>query len=223
MVFTERQKSELKTLTSDLVRDIVKSTISDKEFLNTLIDKISDKVSQKISDTLKQLSTKINNLETRVVLLEKENERYKTRMDDIEQQNKRNQLRVYGMPGNIRDQGRLNSQVVNMFEEKLGIKDIKPVFCQQIGSPLNKKNGAILVHFNSCADRNEIFHQKKKLKGSNMVIVEELTRTRYELMLLAKEKFGKKAVWTNGGRIFASIDNKKVSIKTEDDVMNRDE
>lgn len=89
----------------------------------------------------------------------------------------------------LKSLGRFNAHITDLIEKKLGIKDIIPIFCQRVGSPQNSKNGSVLIHFTSCADRNLIFYQKKKLKSIKISMVEEL-----------REKYGEKAVWTMGGK-----------------------
>lgn len=65
----------------------------------------------------------------------------------------------------------------------------------------------------------QCFLIKKKLKNSKLVIVEELTLQRYQLLMLAKDKIGRDRVWTMDGNIFAKINGKKTALKTEDDVL----
>ena len=98
MVFTERQKNELKTLTTDIVRDIVNSAIGDQKFISTLVDKISDQITKRINDTLQKISIKVDNLESKIKDVENANEVLMTKLDNLEQKSKLYQLRIHGLP-----------------------------------------------------------------------------------------------------------------------------
>ena len=222
MVFTERQKGELKTITNDIAHEVVKNAISDEEFLNVLINKISDKVSQKINAAIKTLTTKINKLETKIVSLENENVELKMKTDELEQYSKNNRLRIYGLPEND-DQKALDTQVTEMLAEKMGLQGIVPMNSYRIGTKKNNKIRTTIVVFESLKQKNLVYINKKKLKGSKVVITEELTKKRYDLLLLAKEKLGKNSVWTMDGKIYTKINNKKIKIKNEEDIENLEE
>ena len=218
MVFTERQKSELKSLTNDSVQIAIKNAIMDQEFLSLLVDKIADKVSQKIKDTIDRMTTKISSLDSQVELLQKETDGLRVKLDDLEQQSKLNQLRIYGLSENNGLQ--LVAQVSQMCDLKLNLKDIMPVHCYRMGSYKNNKERAVIAVFDSLQQRNAVFQNKKKLRGTKIAIVEELTKPRHELLSLAKEKLGKNMVWTMGGRILTKHNNKKIWLKNESDVAN---
>nr|CAI5837410.1 unnamed protein product [Callosobruchus analis] len=49
--------------------------------------------------------------------------------------------------------------------------------------------------------------------------MEDLVKSRYELLLLAKEKFGKAHVWTLDGKIYTKINNRKLCLRTEEDIL----
>lgn len=223
MVFTERQKNELRNLTNDIARDVVKNAILDQGFLNALIDKISERVSHKMNDALENFTAKIESLELRVNSLVCENEQLKLRMDELEQQGQLNKLRILGLPENNKNNPvELSVQVTQMFETKLGLKDIVPLHSYRVGSYTKNKQRATLVVFSGMEQRNAVFQNKKKLKGCKMGIVEELTKQRHGLLLLAKEKLGRDMVWSMGGNIYAKVGDKKLQLKTEDDVANLD-
>ena len=221
MVFTERQKNELKTLTTDIVRDIVNSAIGDQKFISTLVDKISDQITKRINNTLQKISIKVDNLESKIKDVENANEVLMTKLDNLEQKSKLYQLRIHGLPEKKTKENTtetLNEQVVAMFKTKLGITNVVPTNSYRIGQFNKNKDRNVVVTFNSIQQRNSVFQNKKKLKGSKMFIVEELTKTRHEILVLAKEKFGKNAVWTNDGRVYANLNNKKIWLKNEKDI-----
>ncbi|KAB0799171.1 hypothetical protein PPYR_07051 [Photinus pyralis] len=94
-----------------------------------------------------------------------------------------------------------------MCQEKLNcvisISDID--ICHRLPSD-GKTQKPIIVKFVRRDIKNQIFYNKKKLKGTSIVIREDLTR---HLMLLLKEAvniFGSKRVWTSDGKICVKTD-----------------
>ena len=76
----------------------------------------------------------------------------------------------------------------------------------------------IIIRFASMRKRIEVFANKKKLKGSNIVLTESLTSYRYQLYLKAKEKYGAKNTWTSEGRIFTKLNGILRVISSEADL-----
>ena len=70
----------------------------------------------------------------------------------------------------------------------------------------------IIVRFLNYRVRQQIFSNKKKLKGKQMVISENLTQKRYVLYNQCLSKLGKGNIWTTDGRITAKINNRYVTI-----------
>nr|CAI5849925.1 unnamed protein product [Callosobruchus analis] len=56
------------------------------------------------------------------------------------------------------------------------------------------------------------------LKGSGMVIKEDLTESRLKLMEAAIEKTSLKKVWSFNGTIYVMKDNQRISVKNKDDL-----
>ena len=63
-----------------------------------------------------------------------------------------------------------------------------------------------------------VFSSKRKLKGSPVLIMENLTARRVKLMQQAKAPVGHKQVWSLDGRLFAVKEGKKIRIKQEEDL-----
>ena len=73
-----------------------------------------------------------------------------------------------------------------------------------------KSGRPIIIKFSTYRKRQEIFSNKKKLKGSGLVLTENLTKTRMHLLAKAKEIVGVKNCWTVDGRIVAIRRDKKI-------------
>ena len=63
---------------------------------------------------------------------------------------------------------------------------------------LPKSGRPVIIKFSTYRKRQEIFSNKKKLKESGLVLMENLTKTRINLLMKAGEIVGVKNCWTVG-------------------------
>lgn len=208
MGLTERQKTEFKNIAKELVSELLNDTV----FLDTIAKSVAEKVNE-------QLTTKINKLESKISDIQIENEDLRCKIDYLEQNEKSCSLRLYGM--NEDNNINLKHEVEDIFSSKLG-HDVKIIECYRAGKRQNsqKKPRVIIMKFENTFHRNLVFSAKKKLKGTKLVLMEDLTKARYNLMMYAKDKIGQKNVWSTGGNIYTMVNNKKVHIRTESDVTD---
>ena len=75
---------------------------------------------------------------------------------------------------------------------------------------LPKSGRPIIIKFSTYRKRQEIFSNKKKLKGSDLLLTENLTKTRMHLLTKAREIVGVKNCWTVDCRIVAIRRDKKI-------------
>lgn len=172
---------------------------------NSFMKKIEEKLDAKIGS----LETKLNELCNAVKKLEesgldnkKELENIKVRLDNVEQDSKRNSLRVCGFLEKTTED--LGVDLAKFFQENLGvpcsINDFNYIF--RASKVLNDKPSPVIVSFISSIKRNELYMKKKNLKNSPVSIFEDLTSRRYNLLVDAKKKYGHNNVWSTSGKIF---------------------
>ena len=195
---------------------------------------------------LRALTTRVNEMESLVKVSEKvtsalqaENHdlrdrisRLEMKSEDQEQRNRAYCLLVHGCPetaGENTDDVVLD--VLNIHEGLLDIKKSDFVRSHRTGPPKvtstrntrsstaqNDKPRPIIVRFANWNVRTRVFKNKSNLKGKKYVISENLTKQRLELLKKAEMKFGKRNVWTNQGFIKAKINDKFISITSEDNL-----
>ena len=143
-------------------------------------------------------------------------EKTEERLSELEQYSRRNCILIHGVEEGNQEEN-LIPTVLKIFNEKLDL-DIKKhqidrthrIGAKRTMAEITKKgHRAIVVKFVSYEQRSEVFNNKRKLKGSNLVISESLTRQRLDLLKCAKEKFDKNNVWTHDGKIVV-LENEKV-------------
>ena len=132
------------------------------------------------------------------------------KIEDLEQYSRRNCLILGGYEE--KKQENTDSIVQDTIREKLKVEltldDIERT--HRSGGRRKQEEGSepaasrpIIIKFCSYRKRQEVFTRKKLLKGSGLVLMENLTQTRFNLFRKVKEVVGLKNCWTSDGRIYA--------------------
>lgn len=212
MVFTKSQAEEIK--------DTVKTVLGDKEFMNAIATTIADMVMTRLSGVVDQLTGRVNELEVKVAQVENINKTLLSRMGQIEQFNKRKCLRVYGIKEEKNEN--LPQVLSDFFRSKLHLdlhaKDINSCYRIKGRDKVTDEAKPIFVEFSSLSCKNSIYVNKSKLRGTKVVVREELARSRHDLFVAASSKFGRKNTWTQGGRVFVKLNGKKAAISSMEEL-----
>lgn len=144
-----------------------------------------------ILDLLKSL---INNLSTQI--------------DEVDNSSRRNAL-LFGGIEEVEGEN-LVSKILGTIQVLMGVADINASAiqsCHRLGTKAANRNRPILVRFNDLKVRNDIWRNKKKLKTSQVVLSEFLTKTRQTIFSRARKSFGIKNTWTYNGNIYIKLPN----------------
>ena len=147
------------------------------------------------------------------------------KIDDQEQRSRNACLMIHGVKENPNENtDNIALAVINddLGLENITIDDIErshrvgPLVNQRM-TRANSGKRPIIIRFTSYRKRREVFITKKRLKGKNISITENLTQIRYTLYKAAITKYGIKNVWTIDGRVTTKIDgNIKIINSTND-------
>lgn len=184
----------------NLIKRVVEKIFASEDFLCKLVDKISVILNQQVENTVKVCTDKVEQLDKKIMDLSKQ-------IDDQEQFSRRNNLRIYGL---VEDRNEnVPEKLTHFFKNKLDInvntKDMD--FCYR----LKRKEGAntcVIVRFCNNWMKQEIFKNKRKLKGSKIVIKEDLTIRRAAVYKQACVKFGPRNVWSSEGKVVCKVNDK---------------
>ena len=207
---------EIAAVTAQVVADLLKNT----EFVNLLDSIVSSAVERKIDDLLTKVESlqgqmsmkdnKIGMLNKAVADQSTEISSLNLALDSLEQYSRRSSIRILGVE---EKQGEDTEAVVKeIITTKLGVSlepscDIDRL--HRTGSARTTTTTArprsIIVKMQSYKKRREILLNRRKLKGTGIPIVEDLTVKKQSL--LAKTRAHKKVIsaWSSDGRIFASL------------------
>ncbi|KAG5886761.1 hypothetical protein JTB14_016548 [Gonioctena quinquepunctata] len=147
-------------------------------------------------------------------------------ISDLEQHQSINCIRIQGLREEA-DNEYLLENTLQFFEHSLNISCTK----QEIDS-IFRINGRqdvakprpIIVKFITNIKKNEIIGARKLLKNKNISVFEDLSKKKFQLLKMAKEKVGPKMAWSLGGKIFVWNEkhNKKIIINNEQDILDID-
>jgi hypothetical protein len=193
-----------------VIERILRDDVLAERIISGLIDKVSARVVEGLAASLDFATKQIAELKSEIVVL-KEQLRERdvvtaNRIDDLEQYQRRNNLRIFGIPESSGED--TDKIVMDLCKEKLKLEITSDRIerSHRVGAGptpagSDTRPRAILVRFTSYRDRRAVFVEKRQLKGTGIVVREDLTRKRMELFRSATQKFGHRSVWTVDGRI----------------------
>jgi hypothetical protein len=156
-----------------------------QEFLNTM----KDDITQSVAEALVEFTRRIEKNEKDVKELREENTSLHQRIAHLERHARRNNVVIYGIPDNIQPAAALQKITTT-----LGLGNVPQTECvYRIGRQTEKR--PLLVRFCSQRDKQSIMDNVRKLKGTRIVVSDDLTpdeqatrRTILSAARAAKEK-----------------------------------
>nr|CAI5822845.1 unnamed protein product [Callosobruchus analis] len=201
--------------------------LKDEEFVDLLVQKVTNSITKTLVARFVELEQKVESYSSALKELKEEtgllrygNESLLQKLDDIDQAHRTNNLRVFQVKWN--PQENTAEKVINILNSQFGItvKNNDLLSCTRIGKQVNNRTRGILLKLSSLSVKLEIYKKKKLLKGTGVVIKEDLTDNRLKLMDAAVEKTSFRNVWSYNGSICALKGGKRVAIRNKGDVDN---
>lgn len=201
---------------AELVSQVIQQVIRSQEFLNLLKGCIEEALDSKIEPLRKQLDNmngKILDLETKLeenqCIQKQLNEdviKAHHQINELEQYSRRNCLRISGVKEENNES--CNQLIMDIAKTKLDTNitpnDIDRA--HRLGPKRNDgKERPMIVKFTSYDARDRFIRARRKLKGSSIVVREDLTKANQELLFKVKEYPTVKTVWSHDGKIIALI------------------
>ncbi|CAH1980556.1 unnamed protein product [Acanthoscelides obtectus] len=91
--------------------------------------------------------------------------------------------------------------------------------CFWLGRKKNEQR-SVLFTVNSHNLKMKFLRNRKLLKGSGITLTEDMSPARYNLYQKTVQKWGKQNTWFYNGEIWLKLREKKLQIKTEEDLNN---
>lgn len=205
MPLTQSQISDIKNLIVGTIRDV---------FTADFISEVADKVKEKIH--FDEMKTQLDCQAYKIRELKEANSILLAKIDYCERSSKFNNMRIYGL--REEKDGSLCSAIANFIRGKLNPEfsenDID--FCTRLGKPSDGKPRAILLRVVNHRIKRQIMDNRRKLKGSKVFFVDDITGQRYQLLKTIKADIGGKDVWVSEGRVYCRIGGEKYCCDTID-------
>lgn len=212
MPFTQGQISDIREIVNTTV-DTVISALKDDMAAN-IVQQILDRINfvdveKRVSEhdkIIEKLEGENGELRSRGLVLE-------ARIDSMEQYSRRRNVRIYNVPEEGKED--VSGKVVNLLKEKMDVD----ISAEEIESAyrIGKKGSnvrAVMVKFKSIRPKNLVVKKRRLLRGSGVVIAEDLTASRHRLLKEAVERLGKHCVWALDGHIYCRINDTKRRINS---------
>lgn len=199
-----------------VIEDCVNKFLSKDNVFERLTAKLTEHITsiveKALSDSLNKFNEELFSLHEEVATLKEQiaklDDRLDCKTDDLEQYQRRNNLRVFGIPETQKEN--TDQLVLDIVRKKMGV-ELPMVAIERshrVGAkPRPRDDGTtphrpIIVRFCSYRDRRRVFEAKKKLKGTGITFKEDLTARRLEVLRASVSKFGVKNTWTVDGKVF---------------------
>jgi hypothetical protein len=186
------------------------------------------------NDSLKQMlfesKSKIKALEERVVEAEHSARVARERSNHTEQYSRLWNVKILGVPevsvsGKGETAAESEKHALNVFHDKLDLKHITSADLDAVHRIGDRKKDntkgprPIIVRFVSRKTRQQVLQRRKRLKGSRVVVVDDLTQANYFLFQSVAQHPGALKAWSKDGVVFAeSLMNKVVRIEKQQDI-----
>ena len=162
---------------------------------------------QRLDDVLEKLNDVLENQMLNGVL--------EMRIDDQEQRSRNMCLLIHGVEENAGEN--TDELVLHIINDDLGITNASINEIQR-SHRLGKKKPQRNLRSNKMFHRPINNSLKRKLKGKNISVPEDLTHSRYQLYKASINKFRKGKVWTSDGRITTKVNDTYKTINSVKDL-----
>lgn len=178
----------------------------DDKWMDSLVSQILIRVDEKIKTLFSKYDVMGKEMEKNMANITEQMEEIRDKLDNMEQYSRRNSIRIIGL--HEKHDEDIREEILSIFKVKMGINLCKNEIdcCFRIGAKSDKTR-PVLVKFVTNKGKNEVYYRKKQLKGTNIIIREDLTKERNQVVKSAVETLGAKKVWTKNGLIYVLVKN----------------
>lgn len=193
--------------------EIIIKAFQKESFMAGITKSIATVIQSQFAIVIKKYEESIAKMTEEIATLRLENEVLKkecnSKTDVLEQYSRKNNLRVYGIQETQNEN--VEALVNGLLKNNLGLSMGENYIdcCHRVGPKRDNRPRPILVRFVSYKSRAEVYRSKSKLKGSKLLIKEDLTQLRVTHMKKLISKYGHRNVWTFNGDIFYNDDTSK--------------
>ena len=206
------KSSDFTSAVSSVVENVF-SPISDKMKIHKRLDETENKqlsIEIENSDLRKdhdKLNEEINSLKEQNKTLKRDVDTLLEKANEQEQYSRLEAIRIHGIPEVANEN--CKEKVCNVLQQKLGI-DIKPddiTKIHRLDQLYNRpgKPRPIILRFIAHYNKRDCIENWRKLKGTGIVITEDLTQINYGTLNRAYKNERIESVWSTEGKLYAKL------------------
>lgn len=205
------------------VKRVVAEALQDRDTMQVLATLVKDHVVTEhralvteLQKTISENTSVITELKRSIEEKDKKINCLESKLDDLEQYSRRQCLRIFGIEESRQEN---TDQIAVEIAEKVGVQlSVQDIDRSHRIGVRGERPRPIILKFTSYRKRSEVFKSKKALKGSGVTIREDLTKTRYNVLQAAINKYGFQSVWTMDGAIIIKVGDTKRRITSLSEV-----
>lgn len=203
------------------VKNLVSQICSSEEFINKLSESISEAIKNNFEEEFNELKMKSKQVELTQFEHRKMINSLTEKCEAYEKYIRRRTLRIFGLKEVNGDSDM--KIALDLFKQKMDV-DLDNTCvenCYRIGKSNTNKIRPLVIEFSNIGSKNLVYSKKKNLKGSDVVIREDLSQYSMELLKATLKKVGEDGmVWTNFGKIYAKYKGEEeiIHINTPHDI-----
>lgn len=208
---TKRIREEVNSISGQIseMRNTVCSVQTDIEKLKNQVSDLEES-RERIENQNSRLKNKCHDLEEKFSELKDHIYLQSLTINELEQYTRKNSIRIYGMPDTSEKESSLETRqkVMDMLNNKLGMKVTERDFdmVHRLGRFSKDADRPVICKFMSRYHKQEAVAARKNLKGSALIIREDLTYKNAKLLELASRHEDVKNAWSDDGKIIVSFE-----------------
>lgn len=211
MPFTQAQKGDIKSIIQETIREL----FADKTFIASIALKVADTldIPREIDKNTEENKKQITNLHSEI-------ESVNLKIRKIEQFNRRNNIRIYGIPEKQNEQREDLIQTTARIT-RMNFSGERVDLIYRIGKTTQDGNRAIFVRFKQYEYKEEVMRNRSTLKGTEVILADDLTKENHAILKEAVLKLGKRNVWCLGGKIYCRKGENKIILNSMEDIAKQ--
>lgn len=190
------------------------------QFLDAVAESVAGIVMERFEERIESITDQITTLKYVSFTKEKLIQHASDRLDNLEQISRLKNLKITGVAEN--EVENTDGIVVSLFKRylflDLPMDAIDRSF--RLGIARMGRSRPIIVRFVRYCDRDRVYMKKSMLKGTGIVVREDLCKSNQSLYNSAVSNFDHHNVWTHDGHIYIKTNDGVIIVKNNADIEN---
>lgn len=218
MPFTQSQIQDIKQVVKDSISELL-----NENFISTIADNVAKKIRiDEVNKNIEEVKNALSHQEVEIKSLQKQNQELRNRLEGTEHYIRSKNIRVYGI---IEQETEVLVDVMcevlrSKLKTNITTNDVDQIY--RVGKKSADSTRPIIVKLASIKTKELILKSRKMLKGTAVVVAEDLTREKHSLLKEAVQRLGSRNVWTMNGSVYVNAKNRKYRIRCREDLEKLD-